>query len=131
MQETSAREWLRIPLQGSLPLPQLFSYTLVVRPMIGQQSGTGLPQPYDTRALGTDLAVSMLQGRFGGINFFTTRQQGSAEGGLGGESFYSTKGRGATVRLVTRFLPLTFDYNDRRTADTWQAASKMARACIS
>ena len=122
MHETSAREWLRIPMQGALPLPQLFSYTLVLRPMIGQQSGTGLPQPYATRSLGADLAVSILQGKFGGLNAFTTRQQGSAEGGLGGESFYATRGRGATVRLVTRFLPLTFDFNDRRTADSWQAA---------
>lgn len=121
-QDVAYREWVRLPLSGTLLSRQFFDYDFVLRPMWGQQESSGLDRGFATRATGVDFNASMLQTAYSSLVAFLTRASGSAEGGFGGESFFTSRARGLSARIRTLYLPIAVEASERTTDDTWQAS---------
>ena len=120
---TVFREWLNLPLSGTVISPRLLSYSLNIRPTWGQQTVWGQPARFDARSLGLGGAANILSGAPMSLSLYVDRTSGGAQGGPGSVTNSETSTGGALLRLRSSVFPIVADLNTRSTSDSWQSAS--------
>lgn len=120
---TVFREWMNVPLSGTILSSRLLSYSLNIRPTWGQQTVFGQPARFDARSVGLGGAANILPAAPVSLSLFVDRMSGGMQGGPGSTTNSETSTGGATLRLRSSVFPIFADWNTRSTNDFWQAAS--------
>ena len=120
---TAFREWMNVPLSGTVLSSRLLSYSLNIRPTWGQQTVFGQPARFDARSVGLGGAANILPAAPVSLSLFVDRMSGGTQGGPGSTTNSETSTSGATLRLRSSVFPIFADWNTRSTNDFWQAAS--------
>jgi hypothetical protein len=116
------RQWIQIPIAGSVLAPHVLSYRLVVRPLFTQATATGLERPLSSRHIGSDFDMSLLQAKRLSFHAAASRSAGRTRGGFGGESDFGLSNLSASTQLRSVYLPLRLSYAQRDVRDRWRAS---------
>ncbi len=120
---TEFREWMNVPLSGTILSSRLLSYSLNIRPTWGQQTVFGQPAGFDARSIGLGGAANILPAAPVSLSLYVDRMSGGMQGGAGSTTNSETSTNGAILRLRSSVFPISADWNTRSTNDFWQAAS--------
>jgi hypothetical protein len=116
------RQWLQIPIGGSVLAPHVLSYRLVVRPLFTQTTATGLERPLSSRHIGSDFNMSLLQAKPLSLHTSASRNTGRTRGGFGGESDFALSNLFAVAQVRSVYMPLRLSYGQRDVRDRWRAS---------
>jgi hypothetical protein len=116
------RQWVQIPIAGSVLAPHVLSYRLVVRPLFTQTTATGLERPLSSRHLGSDFNMSLLEAKPLSFHTSISRNAGRTRGGFGGESDFAVSSLFAQTQLRSVYVPLRLSYGQRDVRDHWRAS---------
>lgn len=117
------REWLRLPLSGSVLHAKFLSFGMVLRPTWSQGTTSGPGRTVVLRQLGVDASARFLQGR--GASLIVARSWGSGLSSRGDNriSDFTSSSTGATALVNYRPFPVTTAYSMRSVDQSWFASS--------
>lgn len=120
LQDHSYQQWLRIPLNGTVFLPQFLTYSLVMRPVFGRQAMLDGAVTMRTRDLGVDYSAQLLSGRPLSLTAFGSRTGGGVHGTARGENIHSATSVGTHLRFRNPWMPMSIQWLSRGMTDAWR-----------
>jgi hypothetical protein len=121
----SYRQWLRLPLRGSVIDPRILAYNFTLRPAFTQRVSPGLPSAIGSRELGLDLGIRILATQPVSFNLVTNRSSGSTGGGFGTHGDFSTTNLSGVVTFRTPALPTRLQYSKRSFENTFSSSEQI------
>lgn len=111
--QNSFRQWLVIPVTGSLISTDVLNYTFKLLPSFTQQLATDLPDPLRTRNLGYQAYGSLLSGKPVSMHVNWARTNGLRRGGFGTQGEFDAYVFNPTITYTNIYLPLSLAYSNR------------------
>ena len=113
------RQWLKIPLRGSLISPGVLAYNVTLSPSLSQNTSPGLPEALKSRTLGWSFDARLLSRHPVSLSLSAGSTSGVTAGGMGSEGDFSTMNFAGILNFRNRFIPASIAYTSRSGQNTW------------